>query len=84
MFFFFQIGELETAISKKDNLDMKHNFLLLKRALYRAGLVYPQKFHEYVTAPIYDSRLRASWKKTRFNNLTESRKSREAAREGAY
>lgn len=65
--FYFQIDELEKAISKTDDLDIKHQFSILKPALYRAGLVYPQTFHEFVTAPIFHNRFRTSFRNTKHN-----------------
>ena len=67
---------MEAAILKTDNLDSKHNFRLLKRALYRGGLVCPQTFQQYVTSPITSNRLRTSFKDSSYSGFDEAKRDR--------
>lgn len=57
------INKLEELISETDTRQ-KVKFATLKRALYRAGLVYPQTANEYVSAPIFSRNLVTSFLKS--------------------
>ena len=67
MIFSETIDELEKAIKDTGDLDMNHKFSKLKAALYRAGLVCPLTFHDYVTATVHHQRFRTSFTNTKHN-----------------